>query len=270
MTILIYTDLDGTLLDHETYSASGASMGIQSALDAGAVIIPVTSKTRAEVEPLMGELNWGFPFIVENGSAVFLPEWLCTKVDCHLPSQAEYRVKAFSPTLAEWQPLIDDLAQALPGAFQPFSQLDVARVIALTGLSEEHAARALQREFSDPLYWLGTDQQFQQLHQFCVQKGVDVVRGGRFVHLLQGSDKGRAVRWLTDWYDQRESNKPQTIALGDGENDLSMLAAVDHPVQVRSPSHAFPDFEHPNRFRTQHTGPEGWSEAIASLLARID
>ena len=269
MTLLIYTDLDGTLLDHETYSASGASAGIQSALDAGAVIIPVTSKTRAEVEPLMGELNWGFPLIVEHGAAVFLPEWLCTKVAGHLPSQAEYRVKAFAPTLAEWRPIIDKLAQALPGAFQPFSELDVEQVMTLTGLSQEHAARALQREFSDPLYWLGSEEQFQQLHQLCAQQGIDVVRGGRFVHLLQGSDKGRAVRWLTEWYDQREPNKTQTIALGDGENDLSMLAAVDYPVQVRSPSHAFPDFDHPTCYRTQHTGPDGWSEAIASLLARI-
>lgn len=267
--LLIYTDLDGTLLDHENYSSELAEPGIQQALEAHAALIPVTSKTRAEVEPLVAALKWSFPFIVENGAAVFVPEWLCTKADCRLPSQAEYRFQAFAPSVEEWQPILTALSAQVPDAFTPFSQLSLSQLMSLTGLSASAASQAAQREFSDPLYWFGSDVQFNQLQQLCKAQGIDVVRGGRFVHLLKGSNKGRAVRWLTQWYGEHEAQSVQTIALGDGENDLSMLAAVDYPVQVRSASHPFPEFSHPERYRTQHIGPEGWSEAIAYLLARI-
>ena len=45
---VIYTDLDGTLLDHHAYAFDEALETIKALKDRGIPIIPCTSKTRAE------------------------------------------------------------------------------------------------------------------------------------------------------------------------------------------------------------------------------
>ena len=71
--ILIFTDLDGSLLDAATYSHAAAADALAAIQRLGATLIPVSSKTRAEMEPLRLRLNNHHPFIVENGGAVYIP-----------------------------------------------------------------------------------------------------------------------------------------------------------------------------------------------------
>ena len=44
---VIYTDLDGTLLDHHTYSFDAARSTIAALSERGIPVIPCTSKTRS-------------------------------------------------------------------------------------------------------------------------------------------------------------------------------------------------------------------------------
>src|SRR5574337_76081 len=71
--LLIFTDLDGTLLDHKTYSFDPAQEALNEVEQRGIPLILCTSKTRTEVERLRRALNNHHPFIVENGGAVFIP-----------------------------------------------------------------------------------------------------------------------------------------------------------------------------------------------------
>lgn len=269
MSALVFTDLDGTLLDHQSYSFLAAEPGLNLLRESSIAVIPVSSKTRAEVEPLLAELGLDVPFIIENGAAVFIPMTLCSDRESALPIIDSYRVKAFAPSVTEWAETLAQLHELLPEAFVAFSRMPVAQVMELTGLSADSAGLAQQREFSDPLYWTGTDDDFDVLKSVCKKRQIDVVRGGRFVHLLKGSDKGRAVKWLSQWYESNGNQVPKTVALGDGENDLSMLNVVDYPVQVKPHQGGYPEFTHPELIRTELTGPAGWSEAIAQLLPRL-
>jgi predicted mannosyl-3-phosphoglycerate phosphatase (HAD superfamily) len=72
--LVVFTDLDGTLLDHQTYSFQAARPMINKLLRLGIPIVINTSKTRAETEILSRRLKLNHPFIVENGGAVFIPE----------------------------------------------------------------------------------------------------------------------------------------------------------------------------------------------------
>ena len=53
----IYTDLDGTLLDHETYSAEAARAVLHSLTEQGIPIVPATSKTYSEVSEFRREMG---------------------------------------------------------------------------------------------------------------------------------------------------------------------------------------------------------------------
>src|SRR4030067_2555538 len=72
--ILVFTDLDGTLLDHRTYSFEPARPALRLLRESAVPLIICTSKTRAEVEEIRASLGNPEPFVVENGGGVFVPE----------------------------------------------------------------------------------------------------------------------------------------------------------------------------------------------------
>ena len=76
-TRLVVSDLDGTLLDEETYDLAPARPGIEALGEHGVGLVLCSSKTRAEMEPLAADLGLDTPLIVENGGAIVLEaRWL--------------------------------------------------------------------------------------------------------------------------------------------------------------------------------------------------
>ena len=73
MQVIIFTDLDGSLLNHEDYSFAEATPSLDRIKRSGIPLIMTTSKTRREIEPLQREMGIGEPFIVENGGGIFFP-----------------------------------------------------------------------------------------------------------------------------------------------------------------------------------------------------
>ena len=71
---IIFTDLDGTLLDHFTYSFSAASDALKLIKEKGIPLIICTSKTCAEILPIRKRLRNKDPFISENGGAIYMPD----------------------------------------------------------------------------------------------------------------------------------------------------------------------------------------------------
>ncbi|WP_051371748.1 HAD hydrolase family protein [Leisingera aquimarina] len=69
--LLLFSDLDGTLLSHENYSWEPARPALTALKRAGAGVILATSKTAAEVAPLRQSMGLGrWPAIVENGAGL--------------------------------------------------------------------------------------------------------------------------------------------------------------------------------------------------------
>jgi len=65
---IIFTDLDGTLLDHDSYSFEEASFMLDFIKEHDIPLIIVTSKTRNEVIGIQKRLGISTPFIIENGA----------------------------------------------------------------------------------------------------------------------------------------------------------------------------------------------------------
>jgi mannosyl-3-phosphoglycerate phosphatase len=71
MKVIIFTDLDGSLLNHEDYSFAAAQASLHRIKQYCIPLIMITSKTRREVELLQREMGIREPFIIENGGGIF-------------------------------------------------------------------------------------------------------------------------------------------------------------------------------------------------------
>src|SRR5687768_8132133 len=70
---LVFTDLDGTLLDHDTYSWEAARPALSRLRHLGIPLVLCSSKTAAELRPIAKRLGLQTPLIVENGGGIRLP-----------------------------------------------------------------------------------------------------------------------------------------------------------------------------------------------------
>lgn len=70
---IIFTDLDGTLLDEVSYSCDQAQAALKLIAQSGTPLIFCSSKTHSEIERLRSRLHNAHPFITENGAGIFIP-----------------------------------------------------------------------------------------------------------------------------------------------------------------------------------------------------
>ncbi len=267
--LLVFTDLDGTLLDHTTYSHAPALPALARLSKLDVPVIPTTSKTFAELAVLMPTLNLHDPFIVENGAGVAFPQSspLLAGVDPAIATVARggWVLVSMEPRYAQLQTTLAELKACFK--FSLFSDLSLQSIAALTGLSEADAARAAERNFSQPIHWEDSGQAMMDFSSALSQVGFRVVHGGRFLHVLGEASKGSSVTWLASLYEKLTGVPIPTVGLGDGGNDVPMLEVVDYPVLIASNDHAPPVADHIARLRvTEQVGPAGWNAAILDIL----
>lgn len=267
---LIVSDLDGTLLDHFSYAHTDADATLQRLESNNIPVIFNSSKTRAEMLELRESFGNRHPFIVENGSAIFIPAGYFPQKPQHAREEDGYWV--LEPG-APRQQLLAFLAhdqQQHPATYLNFHAATTEQIVSATGLSNTEARQAQTRGYSEPLLWQGSEQQKQAFIARANTAGFTTLQGGRFLHLLGQTDKGLATQLLAKTYREHTTREVKMIASGDGPNDLDMLSVADIAIIVRSPAHAPPTLpNHPRLITTREPGPLGWAETIREVLPRI-
>jgi len=268
---LIFTDLDGTLLDPQTYTWSPAQEALEEIERLGVPLILVTSKTRAEVELLRRKLGHGHPFITENGGGIFIPQGYFNLRLEGATRAGRYQCIALARPYGEVTAALDEIAEEAGASVVGFHQMRVREIAQNTGLSLKQAELAKQREFDEPFFFAGNGEAATQaFERLARHRGFELAHGGRFWHLFAGSDKGRAVRQLIKLYRQAEHKRFRAIGLGDSENDLPLLAAVDHPILIPTPDGKYSreiESRLPHLVKAPLPGPAGWNAAVKQVLA---
>jgi len=266
---VIFTDLDGTLLDHDSYEWAAAKPALDLCKARQVPVVLVSSKTRAEMNPLRQELGLTAPFISENGGGIYFPK----EGKIEPPPEALLDKDLWKWSLGmEYTHLVRSLREIreqLRLTIRGFSDMTPEEIAARTGLEMEKSLLAAMREYDEPFILLQEDDRTaERLRQAAVQRGLQISRGGRFYHLHGALDKGDAVQRLTALYRARHSDV-KTLGLGDSPNDFPLLRKVDHPFLLGSPGR-FPEIETelPELKLMEHPGPRGWNEAVLDVLTR--
>lgn len=265
---LIFSDLDGTLLDHDTYSFQEAQEALLGLEKNGIPLILCSSKTRAEMEGLRRELDNHDPFITENGAAVFIPRGLFGRLDLKCHAVEGYEVVELGIPYDKIKALFKEIKAETGLRAKGFSEMSPEEIARFTGLDLEKAALAKQREYSEP--FLLTEEipgnRWPLIEQAAQKRKLTLVRGGRFYHLTGPNDKGKAVRLLKKFY-YTMNQSIVSVGLGDSPNDFPMLENVDIPVLIKKKAGHLEPWPGSNPvYHSREIGPKGWNEFVNHFL----
>lgn len=273
--LLVITDLDGTLLDHRTYSWAAAQPALDHIARERIPLIFCTSKTRAEVETLRRKIGNAHPFITENGGGIFVPHGYFPHPIANSRPVRHYNCVALGRDYAELTAALEEISEETGVETVGFHQMSGREIAQNTGLPLKDVELARQREFDEPFFFAGAGPAEEKKFAAAAQRrGFSVTRGGRFWHLFAGSDKGRAVRELLGHYRKAmKHSRVSAVALGDSLNDLPMLRAADKaillPLRVADGEPEY-DEEVLSQLRSltcaHASGPRGWNRAVLHLL----
>ncbi|AMO71779.1 HAD-IIB family hydrolase [Sphingorhabdus sp. M41] len=263
---LIFTDLDGTLLDHNSYSAAPADRLIKQICDQSlGHVIPITSKTHAELRLL----NQVIPIdesigVTENGSVIHMSD------ESPIRRDAEQSRQMMGIEYGEILDRIRGLPPALRVHINGFVDMSADQVSEFTRLPIDNARLAKQREATEPFLWSGTDQEMEELKAIMSDYGIQIQRGGRFYHFTGHATKEQAMAWTKGAFSDRNPDIEYiTIALGDGPNDLAMIEAADFGVIMPNPDGVTIESIQPNVRMAAAVGPQGWVLAVREIFSEL-
>lgn len=262
MQTIIFTDLDGSLLDPQTYSFEPAQPALDEIRRKKIPLVLCSSKTRMEIELYRKRLKNQDPFIAENGGGVFVPRGYFPFPTDGEP-RGEYIVTVFGVPYALLRRQFVELRERLQAPVRGFGDMTVEEITALTGLAPSEAALAHSRDFGEPfVFERGEDGRFLDA---LASRGLRWTKG-RLYYAMGEHDKGKAARVLKKRYEV-ECGTMRTIGIGDALNDLPLLKEVDFPVLVQNHEGTYdPGIELPGLIRARGRGPEGWNKALMELL----
>ncbi|MDY7033863.1 MAG: HAD-IIB family hydrolase [Thermodesulfobacteriota bacterium] len=266
---LIFTDLDGTLLYHDTYSFDAARCALDHLKELDIPLIFCTSKTKAEVELWRERLRNADPFITENGGGIFF----CRSFQLnHVPhvEKSDYSVIELGIPHDKLMAHFNTLKERLGNKILGFSEMSISDLMNLTGLPYDEVLLSKERDYTEPFAFFGNQEDQRELLDIVKELNLNLTKGGRFYHLLGDNDKGKAVKIVIDIYKDKFLHL-KTVGIGDSYNDLPMLEVVDIPVLVQKPGGTYDDqIDLPYLLHAPGIGPAGFNEALLSILSSTE
>ena len=258
---VVFSDCDGTLLDHYTYSYEKACEGISLLRERDIPLVLVSSKTIPEMKALHSDLRLSSPFIFENGGGIAFP------------GSGDFIIDISGMDLDELKAGIPVVENELGSRVRIMQSMDISEIACLTGLSIQGAELSRRRKTSIPFIIVNGKEPgrstLDAANRALEGLGVEITRGGRFYHLITaGMGKGSAVKKVIDYYRGPGHEGVCSCGIGDSENDIPMLQAVDVPFVVRKPDGSAVHTGIRHVVCTKSRGPEGFSEAVRSFVNR--
>ena len=259
-SVIIFTDLDGTLLHRDNFEFDGIKEYIKDLASRGIIIIPNTSKTQVEIEDFNKKLDLNLPFISENGSAIFGLDNINKNFPNNIVLSREKEI-----TLNIFQKKIP---ANLRSKCKIISKMEKKIQSKVFGLSDKNLKYVLNRDYSTPILFKGNNDQKKDLFKIVKNIGLSLHEGGRVMNICDNVSKVKAMNKVLKIIKKTE-NKIKTIGVGDNYNDLEMLKNCDIPCLVFNDKFKLDQINIDNLIFSNKPSPEGWADVIKMALEKL-
>ncbi len=267
MKFIIFSDLDGTFLNNDTYSF-GSLRSYISKCKFKFELIFVSSKTYEEILIIQDKLKINFPFIVENGACIFFPldyfrhnkmDFKFTKYKNHLV----FKLTKLNPSQLAKQ--LHFLKEKYDFSF--YMDLTEKKISKITKLRGIDVKLSKIRKFTNPIFWEDSPERKKDFRSEIksINANFDILEGGRFIHISDKYDKGLALKKFLKIKNVMDESYT-TISLGDSENDIPMLELTDFACIIKSKTNINFLKKKKNVYRSNSDAPEGWKESLEYIF----
>jgi mannosyl-3-phosphoglycerate phosphatase family protein len=214
-------------------------------------VVPVTSMTLDQMEPIAQELEIRQAMIIESGGGI--ARW----------TGSGWEVEACSPDSETLLDAVREIEKRSGAALTVYSVLSDREAERLSGLSGESLHRSMRRRFSEP--FIIESGEIDDVITAAASIGFSVRSGEHFLDLCRQGDQGQAFTKL-----RQDLCCGVAIALGDSPLDADFLGRAEIPIIVpRSDGDPDPDLlaSVPHARVASAPGCAGWTAAIREVLA---
>ena len=259
-TVVIFTDLDGSLLHRDTFQFDTIKDYIKSLVSKGIIIIPNSSKTEKEIEKFNEELGINLPYISENGSSIHGLNLITSNFPDKLvlSRDKEELLKIYENKVPE---------KLKEKCFQ-ISKMSKKEKENILGQKDEKLKDALNRKYTLPFLFKGDKNEKNRLLKILNSNSLTLQEGGRVSNLCDNINKVKSMNRVIKILKKTE-DKIKTIAVGDNFNDLEMLRNCDIPCLVFNDQFKLDQININNLIFSNKPSPEGWADVIKMALAKL-
>ena len=259
--ILIFTDLDGSLLNRENFEFGSIKNFVKELLSNDIFIIPNSSKTAKEIINFNDELEERLPFIAENGSSIH---------DLNLINSNFPEKITLSREISELLEIFNNKVPTnLKLKCKFLKDLSKKEQLNILGLPTDKIKYAIKRDYTVPFKFEGDKNQREKLQKCIQSSGLTLQEGGRVINLCDKVSKSKAMKNVVKVFQKVEKDKLITIAVGDNFNDLDMLRNSDFPCLVFNDKFTLEKININNCIVSKKPAPEGWEEIVKLALDKI-
>jgi mannosyl-3-phosphoglycerate phosphatase len=272
---LIFSAIEGALVDVRTGSFADAEEALSELERRHIALVLVTSRTRAEIEPLRRKLGHNHPFITESGGGIFFPDGYFNVKIPGAVRNGRYLCISQGQPYQEVCTALDEIAEECGVGVAGFHHMSPREIAENIGVRPREAELARTREYDEPFFFTSADDAaIARFVEAANQHGFKVRRGEMFWHFSFGCDPARAVRSVTKLFRDATRSKLHSVGIGASADDVIWLRATDHsillpgllPAEDANPEPP-PTGQAKNMIPGDAPGPAGWNAAILAIIS---
>ncbi len=259
--IIIFTDLDGSLLNKDTFEFNEIEKYFRELISKGIKIIPNSSKTEAELLNFNEQNNLDLSFITENGSSIHG----LNKIHQNLPDKI-----IISRTIDEIRNIYEEnISMDFKNKITHILELEREKQQKILGLPLDKIKLAIKRDHSIPIKFNGTESEKNEFTKILKNSGLTIQTGGRIMNVCDNVNKSKAMSRALQLIRKELTEEIITIGVGDNENDIEMIKQTDYPCLVKNENFDSSLINIDNLIKSDEPSPKGWSDVIKTALQKI-